>query len=113
MYFCAVGLVALLPFAFLFCQVLTVVLYQGRWRLWALLPLPVALAGLIPLAYVQTPGAVVTVALAVPTLGMLALACVWGSYSKHARAVAEAAAADGPPVDGALADGALAEDADS
>jgi hypothetical protein len=89
MYFCAVGLVGLLPFAYLFCQVLTLVLYRGKWRLWCLAPLPIALAGLIPLAYVQTPGAVVTVVLAVPSLGLIALACVWGLYSKHAREAAQ------------------------
>ena len=44
MYFCAVGLIALLPFFYLFCQVFTVVVYEGRWRWWCLLPLPVVAA---------------------------------------------------------------------
>ena len=45
MYFCAVGLIALLPFAYLFCQVFTVVVYEGAWRWYCLAPLPLVVGG--------------------------------------------------------------------
>jgi len=82
MYFCAVGLIALLPFFYLFCQVFTVVLYQGAWRWWCLLPLPVVVAVASLLFWFQTPVAFVVILIAAPTAGMLALACVWAAYSR-------------------------------
>lgn len=86
MYFCAVGLIALLPFAYLFCQAFTFVLYQGAWRWWCLLPLPVTLAVASLLFWFQTPVAFVVILIAAPTAGMLALACVWGAYSRSRQA---------------------------
>ena len=82
MYFCAVGLIALLPFAYLFCQAFTFVLYRGAWRWWCLLPLPLVVAGFCLLFWLQTPVAFVLVMIGAPTVGMLALACVWGLYTK-------------------------------
>lgn len=82
MYFCAVGLIALLPFFYLFCQVFTVVVYEGRWRWWCLLPLPVVAAVASLLFWFQTPVAFVVILIAAPTVGMLALACVWATYSR-------------------------------
>lgn len=84
MYFCAVGLIVLLPFAFLFCQVLTFVIYEGAWRWRCLAPLPLVAATFCLLIWFQTPVAFVTVMIAAPTVGMLALGCVWGLYSRAA-----------------------------
>ncbi len=67
MYFCAVGLIALLPFFYLFCQVFTVVVYEGRWRWWCLLPLPVVAAVASLLFWFQTPVAFVVILIAAPT----------------------------------------------
>ncbi|MGC6487876.1 MAG: hypothetical protein ACON4Z_09550 [Planctomycetota bacterium] len=92
MYFCAVGLIALLPFLYLFCQVFTVVLYRGAWRWWCLLPLPVVVAVASLLFWFQTPVAFVVILIAAPSAGMLALACVWAAYS---RSGPKPAAADG------------------
>ena len=96
MYFCAAGLVLLLPFVFLFCQALTFVLYEGAWRWRSLLPLPVAVAPLGALYWFQTPAAFVLVMIAAPTAGMVALAFVWALYSRSASAAADA---DPDPVD--------------
>lgn len=98
MYFCAIGLVALLPFAYLFCQVLTFIVYEGAWRWWCLVPLLFFAAVCCVLIWVQTPVAFVTVLIAAPTAGMLALACVWGLFSRSSDAKgdedAEAAATE-------------------
>lgn len=82
MYFCAIGLVALLPFVYLFCQGLTFVVYQGRWRWWSLTPLLLFAAACAALVWVQTPVGFVTVLIAAPSVGMLGLACVWGMFSR-------------------------------
>ena len=76
----------MLPFVFLFCQVLTFVVYEGRWRALCLLPLPLALAACAPLIYVQTPVAFVLVTIGAPVVGMVALACVWAAFSHSTRA---------------------------
>ncbi|MEC8252440.1 MAG: hypothetical protein VX044_04445 [Planctomycetota bacterium] len=94
MYFCAVGLIALLPFAYLFCQVFTVVVYEGAWRWYCLAPLPLVVGGFCTLFYFESPVAFVLVTIGAPTVGMIALASVWGLYSKSA-AEASAAAPDG------------------
>jgi len=85
MYFCAVGLIALLPFLYLFCQAFTFVLYQGAWRWRSLAPVPLVVAGFCTLFYYHTPVAVVLVMIGAPSIGMLALACVWGLYSHSAK----------------------------
>jgi glucose dehydrogenase len=74
--------VALLPFAYLFCQALTFIVYEGRWRWWCLVPLLFFLGVCSVLIWVQTPVAFVTVVIAAPSAGMLALACVWGLFSR-------------------------------
>ena len=90
MYFCAAGLVLLLPFVFLFCQALTFALYEGAWRWRCLLPLPVAVAPLSILYWFQTPVAFVLVMIAAPTAGVVGLAFVWALYSRSAAASADA-----------------------
>ena len=94
MYFCAFGLVAFAPIAYAICQVFTTVLYVGRWRWWSLIPIPIFLAGFVPLLYVQTPVAFVLAIIGAPALGLAALACVWGQYTSSARRAAEGATED-------------------
>ena len=45
-------------------------------------PLPLVVAGFCLLFWLQTPVAFVLVMIGAPTVGMLALACVWGLYTK-------------------------------
>ena len=82
MYFCAFAFVFLIPVAYLACQVLTWVVYEGRWRWWSLVPIPVVLLSFVPLLFVQTPVAVYTVCLGAPGAGLIALGCVWAAYTK-------------------------------
>jgi hypothetical protein len=94
MYFCAVGLIALLPFAYLFCQVFTCVVYEGAWRWYCLAPLPLVVGCFCTLFYFESPVAFVLVTIGAPTIGMIALASVWGIYSRSAAAAAAAATGD-------------------
>ncbi|MCK5940515.1 MAG: hypothetical protein KAI24_00995 [Planctomycetes bacterium] len=94
MYFCAVGLVVFVPFAYLILQVITVVVYEGNWRFWSLAPILVVLAGCVPLLFVQTPVAVVLVSILAPVAGIIALACVWGLYTRWAERQRELASGE-------------------
>ena len=87
-YFCAFGLVVFLPFAYAICQVLTYIVYEGRWRRLCLLPIPFFLAGFTPLIYWHEPAAFVLTFVGAPAIGFVALACVWGLYSKSPEAQA-------------------------
>jgi len=104
MYFCAIGLVALLPFVYLFCQVLTFVVYEGRWRWWCLVPVLFVLGACSALLFVQTPVAFMTVLIAAPSIGMVALACVWGLYSRSGDRPEPADGAEPVAADAAGAD---------
>ena len=105
MYCCAIGIVYFLPLAYAICQLLTVVLYQGRWRAWSLVPIPLVLAGLTALFWVTTPGEFTVVVLAASAVGMIALGCVWRCYTVSARAASEAQR-DGEDLDDGGAAGA-------
>lgn len=89
MYFCAFGLLFAIPLAYLGCQILTWCVYEGRWRRWSLLPILVVLLSLVPMLFVREPVAVFAIALAAPAIGLVALACVWGAYTKSQRAADE------------------------
>lgn len=85
MYFCAFGLLLFLPLAYVVCQILTWTVYEGRWRTWSLVPIPVTLLTFAPLLFVQTPMVVSIVCLAAPAAGLAALGCVWAACSKEQR----------------------------
>ena len=85
MYCCAFGLLFLIPVAYLGCQVLTWLVYEGVWRTRSLLPIPLVLLSLLPLIWVRSESVVFGVCMGAPAIGLVALACVWGAYSHSAE----------------------------
>ena len=85
MYFCAFGLLLFIPLAYVICQILTWSVYEGRWRKWSLVPIPVTILTFTPLLFVQTPMVVSIVCLAAPAAGLVALMAVWFTYTRRQR----------------------------
>lgn len=96
MYFCAFGFLLLIPLGYLACQVLTWVVYEGRWRRLSLIPIGVVLLALVPLAIWPTTELFSILFLAAPGAGLLALSVVWAAYS-HSADGAPGGATGGAP----------------
>ena len=90
MYFCAFGLLLLIPVAYLVCQVLTWSFYEGRWRRWSLVPIAVVIGALVPLLFVEDRVGVFFIGLGAPAAGLVALAFVWAAYSRSAAGARDA-----------------------
>jgi len=88
-YACAFGIQILLPLAYLVCQVLTWIVYEGRWRRRSLLPIPIVLFSCTPLLFVQNETVLTIVFLGAPAAGLVALATIWSGYVRSQEQAAE------------------------
>ena len=82
---CCFAIVSLLvPLAFVTCQIMTLLVLDGAWRIWGLLPLPVAALSLALLLTKDSVGPFFAVILSA-TGGLAALALVWAAFGRAAR----------------------------
>ena len=80
---CCFSLVLLLvPFAFIACESVTLFAFQGSWRLWALVPLGVAVLVAVIYETNVSGGPPFSSAALASAGGLAALACVWAAYSR-------------------------------
>lgn len=82
---CCFAIVLLLvPFAFLICQAITVLAFDGRWRVWSLSPTLVAALTLALLLGKDLAGPFLAVCVS-GVAGLAALALVWAAWRRAAR----------------------------
>lgn len=81
---CSVIVLVLVPIAFLICQAITILAFDGRWRVWSLSPTLVAVLTLALLLGKDLMGPFFAVFVS-GAAGLAALALVWAVWRRSVR----------------------------